>query len=190
VLLALYVAAISLLVEVAGHERPERPVNEYYEVALNFAPWHSQAKADYASYLRNYALQNAKGEAQSKALNKGLALVESAMQLRPLWPYYHLSALDIEYLLGSSSQTIQSRFDKIVQLAPNERGLDRNFLKLSMFVWNDLRSDQKAWVGSRLITMSKWTRPDVLETLSELKVHNPRLCTQLPWKLVKRACQE
>lgn len=190
VLLALYVAAISLLIEIAGNQKPVRPVNEYYESVLDFAPWHSQAKVDYANYLRNYALQNEKGEAQSSALSKGLALVESAMHLRPLWPYYHLSALDIEYLLASPSQTIQSRFDKIVQLAPNERGLDRNFLKLSMFVWNDLRPDQKAWVGNRLITMSRWTRPDVLETLAELKIYNPRLCAQLPWKLVRRACQE
>ena len=189
VLLALYLAAISFLVETAGDQKPVSPVNEYYEVVLDFAPWHSQAKVDYGNYLRIYALQNEKGEARSAALSKGLVLVESAMHLRPLWPYYHLSALDIEYLLGSPPQVIQSRFDKIVQLAPNERGLDRNFLKLSMFVWNDLRPDQKAWVGNRLLTMSRWTRPDVLETLSELKGYNPELCVQLPWALVKSACR-
>ena len=188
-LFAFYLALVSLLVEVGKASEPDSTTNPYFEAALTLAPWHSDAAASYASYLRAYAVTLPLGAEREALLERVLALYERAMEGRPLWPYYHLGAFDAEYLLNRSAESIQARFDRVTSLAPNERGLDRNLLELSLYSWNKLRSDQKQWVVLRLQNTQHSIRRDMLNTISELKTYNPRLCTQLPWNLVKRACQ-
>ena len=187
--LAFYLALVSLLVEVGKASEPDSATNPYFEAALLLAPWHSTAAVSYGSHLRAYAVSLPVGEEQQALLEKVLALYEQAMEGRPLWPYYHLGAFDAEYLLDRPAEVIQSRFDRVTALAPNERGLDRNLIELSLYSWSKLRSDQKKWVVERLQNTQHLIRRDMLNTISELKTYNPRLCTQLPWNLVKRVCQ-
>ena len=188
-LFAFYLVLVSLLVEVGKSSEPDAATNPYFETALALAPWHSTAAVSYGSYLRAYAVSLSVGEERQALLEKVLALYEQGMEGRPLWPYYHLGAFDAEYLLNRPAEVIQSRFDRVTTLAPNERGLDRNLLELSLYSWSKLRSDQKKWVANRLQNTQGAIRRDILNTISELKAHNPLLCTQLPWNLVKRACQ-
>ena len=188
-LFAFYLALVSLLVEVGKASESDSATNPYFEAALTLAPWHSTAAVSYGSHLRAYAVSLPVGEERQALLEQVLALYEQAMEGRPLWPYYHLGAFDAEYLLDRPAEVIQSRFDRVTALAPNERGLDRNLIELSLYSWSKLRSDQKKWVVERLQKTQGAIRRDMLNTISELKTHNPRLCTQLPWNLVKRACQ-
>ena len=188
-LFAFYLVLVSLLVEVGKSSEPDAATNPYFETALALAPWHSIAAVSYGSYLRAYAVSLSVGEERQALLEKVLALYEQGMEGRPLWPYYHLGAFDAEYLLNRPDEVIQSRFDRVITLAPNERGLDRNLIELSLYSWSKLRSDQKKWVANRLQNTQGAIRRDMLNTISELKTYNPRLCTQLPWNLVKRACQ-
>ncbi|TNC83653.1 MAG: hypothetical protein CSH37_13395, partial [Thalassolituus sp.] len=140
-LFAFYLAFVSLLVEIGKASESDASTNPYFEAALTLAPWHSTAAASYASYLRAYAVALPLGAEREALLERVVALYERAMEGRPLWPYYHLGAFDAEYLLNRSAESIQARFDRVTSLAPNERGLDRNLLELSLYSWNKLRSD-------------------------------------------------
>ena len=189
-LFAFYLAFVSLLVEMGKASDPDSPANIYFETALALAPWHSDAAASYGSHLRAYAVTLPLNSERQTTLEKVLTLYEQAMTGRPLWPYYHLGAFDVEYLLGRSAEVIQSRFDLVTELAPNERGLDRNLLELSLYSWKNLRSDQKQWVAQRLQKTQGSIRRDMLDIIRERKAYNLNLCLELPWNLVKRACQE
>jgi hypothetical protein len=185
---SLYITAVSLLIEVAKVVEPDQPSNVYFESAIDLAPWHSHASAEYATWLRTYAV-TLSGADNEAAMEHVLALYEAAMKGRPLWPYYHLGAYDAEYLLGKPASVIQSRFDRIVSLAPNERGLEGTLLELALFTWGKLRSDQKDWVISRVQTTRGAIRKRVITVVAELRHRDPSLCAQLPWVLVKRACR-
>jgi len=189
-LFAFYLSLVSLLVELGIASEPDSPTNTYFETALTLAPWNSYAAASYGSHLRAYAVTLPVGQERRDILEQVLSLYEQAMKGRPLWPYYQLGAFDAEYLLGRPAAVIQSRFDIVTELAPNERGLDRNLLELSLYNWQYLRKDQKQWVAHRLQKTQGSIRRDMLSTISELKSYHPELCIQLPWKLVRRACQE
>lgn len=189
-LFAAYLALVSLLTELGKASDTDSGTSPYFESALTLAPWHSDAAASYASYLRAYAVTLPLDAEREALLERVLALYERAMEGRPLWPYYHLGAFDAEYLLNRSAESIQARFDRVTSLAPNERGLDRNLLELSLYSWNKLRSDQKQWVVLRLQKTQGTIRRDMLDIIKELKAYNLNLCTEMPWKLVKRACQE
>ncbi|MDQ4422783.1 MAG: hypothetical protein QF808_02630 [Thalassolituus sp.] len=189
-LFAFYLAFVSLLVEMGKASDPDSQANIYFETALTLAPWHSDAAASYGSHLRAYAVALPAGQERRDTLEQVLSLYEQAMKGRPLWPYYHLGAFDAEYLLGRPAGVIQSRFDLVTELAPNERGLDRNLLELSLYNWQYLRPDQKQWVAHRLQKTQGSIRRDMLDIIRELKAYNLNLCLELPWKLVRRACRE
>lgn len=188
-LFAFYLALVSLLVEVGKASESDSATNPYFEAALTLAPWHSTAAVSYGSHLRAYAVTLPLGAEREALLERVLALYERAMEGRPLWPYYHLGAFDAEYLLNRSAESIQARFDRVTLLAPNERGLDRNLLELSLYSWNKLRSDQKQWVALRLQKTQGTIRRDMLDIIKEFKAYNLNLCTEMPWTLVKSACR-
>lgn len=189
-LFAFYLAFVSLLVEMGKASDPDSKANIYFETALTLAPWHSDAAASYGSHLRAYAVALPAGQERRDTLEQVLSLYEQAMKGRPLWPYYHLGAFDAEYLLNKPAAVIQERFDAVTALAPNERGLDRNLIELSLYSWNKLRDDQKVWVAQRLKTTQHRIRKDMLALIGDLKSYNRDLCIQLPWNLVRRACRE
>ena len=60
----------------------------------------------------------------------------TAIKYRPLWPYYQVSALDVEVLLDKPASVIQKRISTIIKLAPNERGLYRDMLQLALIAWD------------------------------------------------------
>ena len=189
-LFAAYLALVSLLTELGKASDTDSGTSPYFESALTLAPWHSDAAASYASYLRAYAVTLPLDAEREALLERVLALYERAMEGRPLWPYYHLGAFDAEYLLNKPAAVIQERFDAVTALAPNERGLDRNLIELSLYSWNKLRDDQKVWVAQRLKTTQHRIRKDMLALIGDLKSYNRDLCIQLPWNLVRRACRE
>lgn len=200
--LAAYLFVVSLLVETGQRSDLLSGVpaadtgsvsNTYFESALSIAPWHTSAKVKYATWLRTYAVSGLVSEQnlnQEVILERVLGLYTSAMQDRPMWPYYHLGAFDAEYLLNKPESVIQERFDSITALAPNERGLDRNLIELSLYSWSKLRADQKAWIVQRLKSTQHRIRKDMLALIGDLKAYNPDLCVQMPWNLVRRACRE
>lgn len=187
---AFYLVVVSLLTEIGKASDTDSNTNIFFESALTLAPWHSDAAASYATNLRAYAVSIPSGEERQATMERVLALYEQAMQGRPLWPYYHLGAFDAEYLLGSPADVIQTRFNRIITLAPNERGLDRNLLELSLYSWDKLKTDQQQWVINRLQKTQHAIRRDMLTVIRDLKPYQPGLCIQMPWTLVKRVCRD
>ena len=162
--------------------------NLLLDFAVAIAPWSPDVLVDKAEYLRAYAVTQppaVREEVMSDVLN----LMESAIRYRPLWPYYHLGALDAEYLSNQGEDVIQSRLDTLMTLAPNERGIDRNLIELSLLVWPMMRTDQRQWVGQRVLSASKPTRKYAQTLIEQLVPERPSLCGQLPWSLVKSACR-
>lgn len=157
--------------------------------ATTLAPWSADAAIAYAAYLRGYAVTASMPE-KAKTLSVIHELIDSAIAKRPLWPYYQLAKYDAEVLSGASEVALQARFDGIRSLAPNERGVDLSLIQTSLYVWDSLKGSQQNWIGVQMLGMQREKRDDLLLQISSLKTYNPRLCTQLPWKLVKRACQE
>lgn len=162
--------------------------NLFYDAAVAISPWNADALAGYAKYKRNYAV-SVEGEERQAALEEAVTYFERAIRQRPYWPYYVVGALDAEYIMGAPEAIIQQRFDDVVQLAPNERGLDHHFTQLAILNWLKLRDDQKAWAGKRLLSVKSPARQaavDVIKILPDFQ-RGP-LCAQLPWSLAKDAC--
>jgi hypothetical protein len=191
--LSAYFFFISLFSTLGEYARPSEPSNFYYDTVLSVAPWHAPTLASYAQYKRQFALEQLVGEefrqVRENELEQVLTLYERASKQRPYWPYYLLGAMDTEYLLARPGDVIRRRLDQVIQLAPNERGIDRGVIELSLFTWSDLRADQREWIASRFQMTSGLTRSSLLARVNELKQYNPSLCTQLPWALVKSACR-
>ena len=109
-----------------------------------------------------------------------------AINIRPSWPYYHLGALDVEVLLRDKS-AVQQRIKQIIQLAPNERGLDESFLILAFIAWDWVEPDDKEWL---LIRMGKVRYSTLKQVFYYAKQagHHYDICAHLAWKKVKGLC--
>lgn len=188
-LLAVYFFFSFLLVAMGKAVEVGNRDNVFYDAAVVISPWNADALAGYAEYKRNYAV-SVEGEQRQLALAEAVEYFERAINQRPYWPYYVVGALDAEYIMGAPDDVIQQRFDAVVELAPNERGLDHHFTQLAILTWLKLREDQKAWAGKRLLSVKSPARQaaiDVLKILPDFQ-RGP-LCAQLPWSLAKEACQ-
>ena len=162
--------------------------NIFYGAAVEISPWNADALAGYAEYKRNYAV-TVEGEERQASLREALTYFERAIEQRPYWPYYVVGALDAEYILGLPDQDIQKRFDAVVSLAPNERGLDHHFTQLAILTWLKLRDDQKAWAGKRLLSVKSPARQAAIDVIKILPdSERGPLCAELPWSLAKDAC--
>jgi hypothetical protein len=185
----IYFTVVNALI---AHGRMADEVSSYNSSlhwATTLAPWSADAAIAYAAYLRGYAVTASMPE-KAKTLSVIHELIDSAIAKRPLWPYYQLAKYDAEVLSGASEVALQARFDGIRSLAPNERGVDLSLIQTSLYVWDSLKGSQQNWIGVQMLGMQREKRDDLLLQISSLKTYNPRLCTQLPWKLVRRACQE
>ncbi|MBL4798155.1 MAG: hypothetical protein JKY50_12120 [Oleispira sp.] len=120
-------------------------------------------------------------------LERSLLSWQQAISLRPQWPYYRLAAFDIEVLMSADDAVIQRRFDEIVTLAPNERGMDRVLLELALFSWPQLLQPQKNWVIARLAIVPRYTLK-ALYLSAKTVGREQLLCTFLPWGQVKHLC--
>ena len=127
-------------------------------------------------------------QTRSGILQDALAMFDQAIAARPLWPYYQLGALDVEYLLQSNNAVIQQRIDTILTLAPNERGVDRSLIEISLLAWHQLRPDQKRSIGQRLRTANHQTRREMINLIQSLLADNRAYCDELPWPIVGKMC--
>lgn len=114
-----------------------------------------------ARYQRNQALlydgsQGVLTDSQEKKrlLLSSLEHWNKAIGARPVWPYYQLGAYDIEVLSGGSAAAIQQRLGYILEHSPNERGIDRSLVEVSIFAWSKLSPEQKTAVSERLQRIS------------------------------------
>jgi hypothetical protein len=177
----------------------ERPENFWLDTAVKIAPWSADALIARGEYLRAYAVTlefNAETDAENLKIAKtragilqdALAMFDQAIEARPFWPYYQLGALDVEYLLQSSNAVIQQRIDTILTLAPNERGLDRSLIEISLLAWHQLRPDQKRLIGQRLRTAKHQTRKEMARLIESLLADSRAYCDELPWPIVGKMC--
>lgn len=202
--LAAYFFVVFAFVSFGATRTPERLENFWLDTAVNIAPWSADALVARGEYLRAYAVTlefNAGTDAEAYAENLSIAQVRSnilqdalaifnqAISARPFWPYYQLGALDVEYLLQSSSDVIQKRIDTIINEAPNERGLDRSLIEVSLLAWSQLRPDQKVWIGQRLRTTKHQTRREMVSLIEALMVNDPSYCSELPWPVIGKICR-
>ena len=81
-----------------------------------------------------------------KSLDHWLA----ASELRPEWPYYQLGALDAEVRLGVDDQGFQQRLQRILVMAPHERGLDAGLFELALLRWDSMTTEQKLIIAGKL----------------------------------------
>jgi hypothetical protein len=109
-----------------------------------------------------------------------------AINIRPSWPYYHLGALDVEVLLRDKT-AVQQRIKQIIQLAPNERGLDESFLILAFIAWDWVEPDDKEWLLTRLGKVRYSTLKQVFYYAKQSGNHYD-ICAHLAWKKVKGLC--
>jgi hypothetical protein len=188
-LLFAYLTVVNVLISFGRMSDDISNHNPSLQWATTIAPWSAEAQVAYAAHLRRYAL-NASPMEKAETLATVNKLIKSAMVKRPLWPYYQLAKYDAEVLSGASDDVLQIRFDSIRSLAPNERGVDFSLIQTSLYAWDSLKESQQSWIGAQLLRMQREKREELLRQIVSLKGDNPRLCTQLPWRLVKRACQE
>lgn len=120
------------------------------------------------------------------AFTTSLSYWQQAISLRPSWPYYHLGALDVEVYLADKV-AVQQRIKHIIQLAPNERGLDKGLLVLAVIAWQWLEPAEKQWLLNRMAKL----RPAILRyvfSYAKQADNHYDICTRLPWKKVRGLC--
>lgn len=112
----------------------------------------------------------------------------AASEARPGWPYYALGEYDALIRLRSKPSLIQQQFDRVVAIAPNERGIDKGFLKLSVLGWKSLNLSQQQWVISRLSDSRISSTLSEVFQIAETVGIKSYLCLNLPWGKVRRFC--
>lgn len=147
--------------------------------------------------LRELALEDSiSAEDRLKLLHTSLSHWQNGIESRPLWPYYQLGALDIEVLLAKYSkpenrmsyqQKAQTRISRIIDLTPNERGLDHSLLILSFIAWDWLEQESKDWLIERLKIVKRSTLKDVFFYAKQGN-NQQDICAHLAWNTVKKLC--
>lgn len=127
-------------------------------------------------------------DSKQQALTSSLEYWQQAISARPLWPYYHLGALDVEVLLQDKA-AVQQRIKHIITLAPNERGLDKNFLILGFIAWHWIEAEEQQWLLTRLNQVNRSVLKYVFSYAKQSGNHRD-ICTQLPWKKVRALCKQ
>lgn len=127
----------------------------------------------------------------SNALETSSNYWQQAIELRPLWPYYHLGALDIDVLrvnmLKKDKAVINQRIKTIIELAPNERGLDKSLLILAFISWDGLEQGNKDWLLARLSIVRYSILKEVFNYAKQAQ-NQGDICAYLAWKKVKKLC--
>ncbi|MCA6129084.1 hypothetical protein [Thalassolituus oleivorans] len=186
-LLAAHLGLVSTLLAIGSDQEVTLDDNAYLQLAnsLNFN--NPEVDAALARFLRARALLKGQDEWQED-LQQALVHWQTAQKERPLWPYYHVGALDVEYLLGSPAEVLQARINTLMTLAPNERGIDRNTLEIVILSWHKLTPDQQTWAVNRIASSNHNTRKYLYDFAVKNNLRNT-LCTRLPWNQVKRLCR-
>ena len=112
---------------------------------------------------------------------------QQAIHQRPLWPYYQLGALEIEHLM-QDGEAVKARISHIIQLAPNERGIDHGLLVMAFLSWPVVDESDKKWLLARLNKVHRSTLNSVFATAKKANNHR-EICAHLPWKKVRSLCK-
>ena len=187
VLLSVHVFLIAVLTSVGNQQPVTADDNVWLLAADAISVSNPDVAASLALYQRNQSLLV--DQPQQKALlDSALAHWQTAIKQRPLWPYHHLGALDIEVMLNSPAEVIQQRIETIIRQTPNERGMDKPLLELALFSWPKLSDSQQGWMIKRMQII----RPHELRfVIAAAEKVNRRslICANLPLKKIKRYCR-
>lgn len=173
--------AIGSAAEISVHD------NRWLRWADAINLYNPEAPVAHARYLRAQALLLSDQE-QMLRLQEALEKWEHAQALRPHWPYYQLAALDIEVLLDAPSSQVRDRIDRILAMAPNERGLDKALIELMLYSWSKITPEQQVWALDRMKSTNHQNRRFLFEVASNLGLI-PVLCSRLPWTMVRPYCR-
>jgi hypothetical protein len=161
--------------------------NAWLESAASMAPFSPHAMSALAIYNRNRA---ALPEFDSAFYyEQALIYWDRASALRPGWPYYRLGAFDAVVLSNAEASMVQSRFDEIVNLAPNEQAMDEMLLSRAFIAWERLLPLQQQWVIKRLNQTPERALRTAL-TVADSVGLKALVCAKGPWVRVQSFCRE
>jgi hypothetical protein len=183
-----FVSACTSLAKLTSIDTAERLLR----VAYILAPNNPNVSSAYAALSRDLGMQYAEKDNQSLMaeyyFSKQRDYFRAASIARPGWPYYALGEYDALIRLRSEPEVIQKQFDRVISIAPNERGIDKGFLKLSILGWKSLAVNQQQWVMTRLAdSRVSSSLTEVFEIAEQVGMKN-YLCLNLPWGKVRRFC--
>ncbi len=185
---AAHVFVVALLLEAGKASDVQDRDNPWLNIAQAISWNNPDVYAAQATFYRERALLDEFDSFHTEYLNTSLNYWQQAQAASPLWPYYQLGALDIEVMLLSPADVIQRRITSLLELAPNERGLDKILLQLAFIAWPKLNKNQQAYMLKRL----KKSRFGVLEFVfrkAKEAGNHLAICINLPWKKVRRLCK-
>ncbi len=195
-IMSLHIFVVALLIE-AGKAADVKAESNVWLDSAEFISWRNPDIYEaQAYYYRALALAGHKvGSRLSLSdespeiiqLQTSLIYWQLAQQASPLWPYYKAGALDIELLLNSPAKVIQKSISEILNLAPNERGLDKALLKLSFTGWKKLSDAQKTFMLDRLQHRNRKLLKSTFKVAKAAGNHQA-ICINLPWKKVRKLC--
>ncbi|MEH6447373.1 MAG: hypothetical protein V7765_01830 [Oleispira sp.] len=166
----------------------EQPTNAWLDLAELISVSNPEVLHTRANFLRQKALLPEFRDQRTALLQQALTLWGRAAEIRPLWPYYWLSELNTMVLLDTDALVFQAQVEQIIQLAPNERGLDKQFLELAFYDWDKLTAEQQQWMLDRLAIVPGGTFNYVFSVAKKFNKQSV-ICTRLPYKKVKRICR-
>jgi hypothetical protein len=166
----------------------EQPTNAWLDIAELISVSNPEVLQARAIFLRQKALLPGFSDQKDSLLQQALVLWGRAAEIRPLWPYYRLSELHTMVLLDVDAVDFQAKVEQIIQLAPNERGLDKQFLEFAFYDWNKLSASQQQWMLNRLAIVPARTFQYVFSVAKKLN-NQSVICTRLAYQKVKRFCR-
>ncbi len=187
-LAAMHVFVVALLLAAGTAGKVQDRANPWLNTAQLISWNNPEVYAAQAAFYRKRALLNEPGIVKAAHLKTSLNYWQQAQSASPLWPYYQLGALDIEVLLSSPESKIQSRITSLLNLAPNERGLDKYLLQLAFITWPNLNESQQTYMLARLQKSNSGVLKFVFEKAKEAGNHQA-ICANLPWNKVRRLCK-
>ncbi len=184
---AAHVFVVALLLEAGKASDVQDRDNLWLNTAQAISWNNPDVYAAQAAFYRERALLNEQQSFNTAHLTTSLNYWQQAQAASPLWPYYQLGALDVEVMLNSPARAIQSRIASLLELAPNERGLDENLLTLAFIAWPKLNTVQQGHMLKRLQRSNLGVLNLVYKKAKEAGNHHV-ICIKLPWKKVRRLC--
>ncbi len=188
VMAAVHVFTVAILLEVGKADEVQDRDNLWLNTAQAISWDNPDVYAAQAAFYRQRALLSVPKGVDTDHLKTSLDYWQQAQAASPLWPYYQLGALDIEVLLSSPASVIQRRISSLLDLAPNERGLDKYLLQLAFISWPKLNDDQQAYMLKRLQS-SRFGVLNFVYKKAKAAGNHKAICVNLPWEKVRRLCK-
>ncbi len=185
---AVHVFTVAILLEAGKASDVQDRDNLWLNTAQAISWDNPDIYAAQAAFYRQRALLNVSEGVDTDHLKTSLDYWQQAQAASPSWPYYQLGALDIEVLLSSPASVIQRRISSLLELAPNERGLDKYLLQLAFITWPNLNENQQAYMLKRLQKSRFGVLEFVYKKAKEAGNHQA-ICVKLSWKKVRRLCK-